>query len=104
MRQIGHEVLHRWARRQPQKKEDEYHAQAGVNQKRKKKLYWYTQLRKIEISEPIITQGRRGGQIRPLAKSAEVRGRRGSPALQRAMIDFGADDPFSGAAGKLKEP
>lgn len=26
-----------------------------------------------------------------------------SPALQRAITDFGADDPFSGAAGKLKE-
>ena len=36
MRQIGHEVLHRWARCQPQKKEDEYHAQPGVNRKRKK--------------------------------------------------------------------
>lgn len=26
-----------------------------------------------------------------------------SPALQRAITDFGADDPFAGAAGKLKE-
>lgn len=26
-----------------------------------------------------------------------------SPALQRAITDFGADDPFQGAAGKLKE-
>jgi hypothetical protein len=26
-----------------------------------------------------------------------------SLALQRAMVDFGADDPFGGAAGKLKE-
>ena len=29
--------------------------------------------------------------------------RRCSPALQRAITDFGADDPFAGAAGKLKE-
>jgi hypothetical protein len=36
MRQMGNEVLHSWARRQQQKKEDEYHAQPGVNRKRKK--------------------------------------------------------------------
>jgi len=29
--------------------------------------------------------------------------RRCSPALQRAITDFGADDPFAGASGKLKE-
>jgi hypothetical protein len=36
MRQTGHEGLHSGARRQQQKKEDEYHAQWGVNRKRKK--------------------------------------------------------------------
>jgi len=36
MRQMGNEVLHSWARRQQQKKEDEYQAQPGVNRKRKK--------------------------------------------------------------------
>jgi hypothetical protein len=36
MRQVGHEALHSWARRQQQKKEDEYQAQPGVNRKRKK--------------------------------------------------------------------
>ena len=38
MRQVGHEALHSWARRQQQKKEDEYQAQPGVNRKRKKTL------------------------------------------------------------------
>ena len=36
MRQMGNEVLHSWARRQQQKKEDEYNALPGVNRKRKK--------------------------------------------------------------------
>ena len=36
MRPMGHEGLHGWARRQQQKKEDEYQAQPGVNRKRKK--------------------------------------------------------------------
>ena len=37
MRQIGNEVLHDWARRQQQKKEDEYTAKPGVNRKEKKR-------------------------------------------------------------------
>ena len=36
MRPMGHEGLHSGARRQQQKKEDEYQAQPGVNRKRKK--------------------------------------------------------------------
>ena len=36
MRQMGNEVLHSWARRQQQKKEDEDNALPGVNRKRKK--------------------------------------------------------------------
>jgi len=36
MRQMGNEVLHGWARRQQQKKEEEFNAKAGVNRKGKK--------------------------------------------------------------------
>ncbi len=36
MRQMGNEVLHGWARRQQQKKEEEFNAKAGVNRKEKK--------------------------------------------------------------------
>jgi hypothetical protein len=36
LRQMGNEVLHGWARRQQQKKEEEYDAQPGVNRKEKK--------------------------------------------------------------------
>jgi hypothetical protein len=36
MRQMGSEVLHSWARRQQQKKEEEYNAKPGVNRKEKK--------------------------------------------------------------------
>lgn len=36
LRQMGNEVLHSWARRQQQKKEEEYHAKPGVNRKVKK--------------------------------------------------------------------
>jgi len=36
LRQMGHEVLQGWARRQQQKKEEEYNAKPGVNRKEKK--------------------------------------------------------------------
>jgi hypothetical protein len=36
MRGMGNEVFHSWARRQQQKKEEEYKAKPGVNRKEKK--------------------------------------------------------------------
>ena len=41
--------------------------------------------------------------MRPFCESAEVTCRGCSEALQRAITDLGADDPFAGAAAKLKE-
>lgn len=36
LRQMGSEVLHRWARRQEQKKEEEFNQKPGINRKVKK--------------------------------------------------------------------
>ena len=58
---------------------------------------------KIQIEEQIFRQGRGGPVVRPFKESAEVECRGYSHWLQRAMVDFGADDPFSGAVKKLKE-
>ena len=38
LRHMGNEVLQGWARRQQQKKEEEYNAQSGMNRKEKKAL------------------------------------------------------------------
>jgi hypothetical protein len=70
---------------------------------RKKNLYWYTRLGKIEIAEEVFTQGRGGPEMRPFCASAEVECRGYSEGLQRAMTDFGAEEAFAGAAAKLKE-
>jgi hypothetical protein len=51
----------------------------------------------------VFTHGRRGPELRPFSASAEVVCRGYSPALQRAMTDFGADEPFAAAAAKLRE-
>jgi len=38
LRQMGHEALHGWARRQQQKKEEQFNSKSGVNRKEKKPL------------------------------------------------------------------
>src|SRR5437773_11549081 len=42
MRQMGNEVLHGWARRQQQRKEEEYNAKPGANRKEKNALLVHT--------------------------------------------------------------
>ena len=37
MRELGNDILHSWARRQQQKKEEELQAKPGVNRKEKKR-------------------------------------------------------------------
>ena len=37
MRELGNDILHSWARRQQQKKEEEFQAKPGVNRKEKKR-------------------------------------------------------------------
>ena len=51
----------------------------------------------------MFTRGRRGPELRPFSAAAEVVCRGYSPALQRAMTDLGADEPFAAAAAKLRE-
>ena len=47
--------------------------------------------------------GRRGLQVRPFCERAQVRPRAYSRPLQRAMVDFGADDSFLEAKNKMRE-
>ena len=49
MRQLGNEVLHGWARRQQQKKEDQYMAKPGVNRKEKKRSTGTPELGKSKL-------------------------------------------------------
>ena len=51
--------------------------------------------------EPILIQG--GRTLYPFRSGAGVRPRGYSGPLQRAMTDFGADESFEKAVGKLKE-
>jgi hypothetical protein len=47
--------------------------------------------------------GRRGAQVRPFCRSAQISPRAYSRPLQRALVDFGADDSFLAATKKVRE-
>lgn len=47
--------------------------------------------------------GRRGAVLRPFCERAGVRPRGRSPRLQRALVDFGAEESFARAAARVKE-
>ena len=99
---MGSDVFHSWARRQQQKKEQEYDPKPGVNRKEKKALLVHpagdNRNRRTDLHPRSA-----GREIRAFCESAEVECRWYSGALQRTMTDFGADGAFVGAAAKLKE-
>jgi hypothetical protein len=50
-----------------------------------------------------LRRGRRGPLVRPFCEQARLRPRVCSLRLQRALVDFGADDSFREAAKKVRE-
>jgi ATP/maltotriose-dependent transcriptional regulator MalT len=65
LRQMGNEVLHGWARRQQQKKEEEFDSKPGVNRKEKKRL----------LVHPVRENRNRGADLYPRTS------RSGDPAV-----------------------
>jgi hypothetical protein len=55
------------------------------------------------VAEQCLRLGRRGGQVRPFCERAQISPRGYSLALQRALVDFGADDSFLEATKKVRE-
>jgi hypothetical protein len=67
----------------------------------KKKVCWYTLFGGVAVEEPQYRDGSR--RRRPLTESAAVSHRGCSGALERAVVDFGADVPFAQVVEKLRE-
>lgn len=55
------------------------------------------------MGEQRLRLGRRGEQVRPFCQRAEIGHRKYSLPLQRALVDFGADESFLDAAKKVRE-
>ena len=55
------------------------------------------------MDEQCLRLGRRGAQVRPFCQRAHISQRGYSRPLQRAMVDFGADESFLDATKKVRE-
>ena len=61
LRQMGNEVLHSWARRQQQKKEEECNGKPGLNRKEKKPLLVHTARKDRNSGADLHARPSRGG-------------------------------------------
>jgi hypothetical protein len=66
-------------------------------------LKWQTTFGWVSVEEAQWRLGRRGKMLRPFCTRAEVRPRGRSPRLQRALVDFGAEESFARAAARVQE-
>ena len=101
MRRTGHDAIQSWAQHQVEKTSQELKRNAVVWSEGKKKLCWHSTFGDISIDEPQYRDGTK--RVRPFAQSAQVSNRGCSGPLQRAVTDFGADQPFAKARDKLIE-
>ena len=105
IRKLGQELLMDWA----EKAEPEARHQAQtenpklINNGKKKTLNWHSTYGTISVLEQCLRLGRRGAQVRPFCERAQIRPRAYSRPLQRALVDFGADDSFLEATRKIRE-
>jgi len=105
LRQFGQAMLIDWAEKaEPQAV---VRAQQGNPQlqpyRKKKPLVWHTTYGDITVLEQRLRQGRRGAQVRPFCEQAQIHSHAYSRPLQRALADFGADESFEQASGKVRE-
>lgn len=69
----------------------------------KKKLKWQTTFGWVAVEEAQWRLGRRGRLLRPFCERAGVTPRGRSHRLQRALVDFGAEESFARAAQRVQE-
>ena len=101
MRHLGREAMQGWAERQVEVTEQEIRQQPQMHRQGKKKLRWHTKLGEIAVLEPRYRLESKS--VRPFLRSAKVIPRGCSRALQRAITDFAADQPFAQVRMKLQE-
>jgi Uncharacterised protein family (UPF0236) len=66
-------------------------------------LIWHTTYGSLVVEEDLWRRDRRGGRWRPFCQAAQVYARGCSRCLQRVLVDFGAEESFVRAAGRVRE-
>lgn len=77
--------------------------ESGGDKEGKKSLWWMSKYGRVEVAEQIFRIGRAGAEIRPFKVSADVECRGSSLGLQRALVDFGAEESHEKAVRRVKE-
>jgi len=75
----------------------------GCDAQGKKSLWWMSKDGRIAVEEEVFRIGRDGAELRPFKVSAGVECRGTSLRLQRALVDFGAEESYEKAARRVKE-
>jgi hypothetical protein len=104
-RKLGQTVLDQWAQEASARIQAQVpiaHPQASKNGKRKR-LTWLTTFGWISVEEDQWRLGRRGKVLRPFCVAAGIQPRGSSRRMQRAMVDFGAEESFAKAAQSVRE-
>jgi hypothetical protein len=103
LRALGREALQEWASKEQAQVEQYGDQRPDVSRKQKKKLWWHRLCGRVEVAEQSYRHSPSRRQLRPFSQKAGVQCRGYSRPLQRALVDFGADESFGGAVEKLRE-
>ena len=101
MRLLGREALRSWAETRVEATERDIRQRPQMHRQGEKKLRWHTKFGEIEVREPQYRFGTL--RVRPFVLGAKVSPLGCSRPLQRAIVDFAADQPFAQARAKLQE-
>lgn len=105
LRLLGHAWLSQWAQ------DANARVQAGVRTAHPTairhgqplELAWLTTFGWVKVRERAWRLGRRGSVFRPFQQQAGVSPRGASRSLQRAVVDFGAEESFARAVQRMRE-
>jgi hypothetical protein len=100
MRHLGLAALQGWAERRVSAMERDIRTQPSIR-RQGKKLRWHTKFGDVEVFEPQYRSGTT--RVRPFVCGAKVSPLGCSRLLQRAIVDFAANQSFMQARAKLIE-
>ncbi len=75
----------------------------GLSINKSKDITFYTLFGEVELYSPYLRNRYTGESARPVAEVMGLRDRGKSPAVQRALTDFGAEDSFAVARERFEE-
>lgn len=104
LQQLGRELLEQWAQeKQTASLARARHQSPHAVRHIQKKVCWPTTFGAVTVTEQILRLNRRGAELRPFCREAQVHPRGYSRCLQRVLTDFGAAVSFGQAVQRVQE-